>query len=301
MPLQVAQSLIPGTTNTPLDARSVVSTLADILTIELPYVGMRVYCIATGKEYRILTLKAKTIGPLSVENAAVDTYEEIASGATTGAATLIPITPLTGNSVTVSPGNAYTWTVDGSYTLNITGGEEGKTGDALLDITINNGSVTPGTGLTLASAIPPYSDIKCAIRWTGTTATLHILGGGGAASGGTSISAAPVSAIIPTPPSQGDAFHLILQHYASNAWTTVIDSETDFARIRYFTGTDFETMTASGIPGTFSGYAAFITANDRLVQNDLCRLKWTIAGDTSHTQDSDWIGFVWPASPTSPL
>ena len=80
MPLQVAQSLIPGTTNTPLDARTVVSTLADILTIELPYVGMRVYCTATGKEYRITALKSKTIGALSVANAAVDTYQEIGEG-----------------------------------------------------------------------------------------------------------------------------------------------------------------------------------------------------------------------------
>ena len=75
MPIQVAHPLIPATVNTPLDARTVVSTLADILTIELPYVGMRVYCIATGKEYRILTLKAKAIGPLTVQDAAVDTYE----------------------------------------------------------------------------------------------------------------------------------------------------------------------------------------------------------------------------------
>lgn len=80
MPIQVAQALIPSTVNTPIDARTVVNGTADIADIELPYIGMRVYCSGNGKEYRITSLKAKTIGALTVENAAVDEYEEIAEG-----------------------------------------------------------------------------------------------------------------------------------------------------------------------------------------------------------------------------
>ena len=78
--IQVASSLLPGKTNTPLDARSVVATVADISAIELPYVGMLVYCKADGKYYKITSLKAKTIGALSVPSAAVDAYEEFNPG-----------------------------------------------------------------------------------------------------------------------------------------------------------------------------------------------------------------------------
>lgn len=80
MAIQVAQPLIPSTVNTPLDGRTVAATVADIADIELPYIGMRVYCVATGKEYRITSLKSKVIGALTVENAAVDEYEEITEG-----------------------------------------------------------------------------------------------------------------------------------------------------------------------------------------------------------------------------
>ena len=80
MPIQVAQALIPSTVNTPIDARTVVNGTSDIADIELPYIGMRVYCTGNGKEYRITSLRARTIGALTVENAAVDEYEEIAEG-----------------------------------------------------------------------------------------------------------------------------------------------------------------------------------------------------------------------------
>ena len=80
MPIQVAQPLIPSTVNTPIDARTIVSGTLDIPNIELPYIGMRVYCTGNGKEYRITSLKSKTIGALTVANAAVDTYEEITEG-----------------------------------------------------------------------------------------------------------------------------------------------------------------------------------------------------------------------------
>ena len=77
MSIETAGSLRPGTTNTPLDQRAKVNTLADISAIELPYLGQIVFCVATGKYYKITGLKPKLIGTFTVENAAVDTYEAI--------------------------------------------------------------------------------------------------------------------------------------------------------------------------------------------------------------------------------
>ena len=70
-------NLIPSTVNTPLDARTRIAALADVASIENPVLGGIFYCVATGKHYRITALKSKAVGPLTVENAAVDTYEAI--------------------------------------------------------------------------------------------------------------------------------------------------------------------------------------------------------------------------------
>lgn len=75
--INVAGSLIPSTANTPLDARCVVATEADILNISLPYIGMLVYCTGTAKYYKITALGSKSIGALTVENAVVSAYEEL--------------------------------------------------------------------------------------------------------------------------------------------------------------------------------------------------------------------------------
>ncbi|MBO4646644.1 MAG: putative Ig domain-containing protein [Lentisphaeria bacterium] len=75
--ITVGGSLIPATGNTPLDKRSRIAALADVAAIENPVLGGVFYCVATGKHYRITALKSKTVGPLTVENAAVDSYEEI--------------------------------------------------------------------------------------------------------------------------------------------------------------------------------------------------------------------------------
>ncbi|MBO4647327.1 MAG: hypothetical protein J5806_04145 [Lentisphaeria bacterium] len=74
-------NLIPSTVNTPLDARTQIAALADAANIENPVLGGIFYCVATGKHYRITALKSKTIGALTVENAAVDTYEAIPDAA----------------------------------------------------------------------------------------------------------------------------------------------------------------------------------------------------------------------------
>ena len=77
MSIETAGSLRPGTINTPLDQRSRVNSLADISAIELPFLGQIVFCVETGKYYKITKLKSKLIGAFTVENAAVDTYEAI--------------------------------------------------------------------------------------------------------------------------------------------------------------------------------------------------------------------------------
>jgi hypothetical protein len=75
--IETAGALRPGTTNTPLDQRQVVSSAADILNIALPCLGMIVYCTGDGKYYKVTGLKSAQIGALTVNDAAVDTYEAI--------------------------------------------------------------------------------------------------------------------------------------------------------------------------------------------------------------------------------
>ena len=75
--IETATSLRPGIVDTPLDARCRINTLAEISTIELPYVGQIIYCIETGKYYKVTSLKSRLIGALTVPDAAIDTYEAI--------------------------------------------------------------------------------------------------------------------------------------------------------------------------------------------------------------------------------
>ena len=75
--VKTADSLIPSVVNTPLDARCRVAVEEDIWNIELPFVGMLVYVIRTGKFYKITALQEKNIGSLNVADAAVAEYREI--------------------------------------------------------------------------------------------------------------------------------------------------------------------------------------------------------------------------------
>jgi hypothetical protein len=72
-----AGSVIPSMADTPLDARIRVENVSDIYEIEMPYVGMIVYVTNQDKYYKINTLKAKKVGTFDVENALVDTIEEL--------------------------------------------------------------------------------------------------------------------------------------------------------------------------------------------------------------------------------
>ena len=67
----------PTTANTPIDTRCRVEDESDIYSIPLPYLGMIVYCTSSDKYYQISKLKSANIGPLVIEDAAVEEFEEL--------------------------------------------------------------------------------------------------------------------------------------------------------------------------------------------------------------------------------
>jgi len=75
-------SLIPSTTNTPLDARCRVATEADISKIENPYVGLLIYCIENSKFYVVTSLTSKQIGPIESADSMIGSYIELVTDAT---------------------------------------------------------------------------------------------------------------------------------------------------------------------------------------------------------------------------
>lgn len=75
MAIEISSSLTMGQTDTPLDARTRIAVLADMESVQNPYLGMIVFCADDGKHYKVTGLKDKQIGALTVPNAAVDTYE----------------------------------------------------------------------------------------------------------------------------------------------------------------------------------------------------------------------------------
>ncbi|MEI3038450.1 MAG: hypothetical protein V8T90_05195 [Victivallales bacterium] len=75
--VQVANSLQMGSVDTPLDARTRITALTNVPDIALPYVGMVFFCSATGRHYKVKTLKSKQIGAAVQPDAAVDTYEPV--------------------------------------------------------------------------------------------------------------------------------------------------------------------------------------------------------------------------------
>ena len=72
-------SLIPSGKNEPLDARTRIANIAEIENIEVPYVGMIIYVEDEKVYYKVLSLKNKQVGPVEVQNAAVDQYELLIS------------------------------------------------------------------------------------------------------------------------------------------------------------------------------------------------------------------------------
>ena len=62
----------PSTINTPRDKRERVTTFEKIYSIDNPAVGGTVWVEDEQKEYRIISLKPKTIGGMEIENGAVN-------------------------------------------------------------------------------------------------------------------------------------------------------------------------------------------------------------------------------------
>lgn len=78
MSIIVNDSIKVSKTNTPTRDGERISSLAQMSSIATPFVGMRVYVENTGKEYVVTGLAKARINGVTVENAVVDTYEEVA-------------------------------------------------------------------------------------------------------------------------------------------------------------------------------------------------------------------------------
>ncbi len=91
--IQVGGSLIPGSVDTPLDARTRINAIGGVPEIRLPYIGMVFYVTATGKRYVVKSLKSRQIGQIVVENAQIDQYEELTGGTAARPARLLLVRP----------------------------------------------------------------------------------------------------------------------------------------------------------------------------------------------------------------
>ena len=72
----ISGPLMPSTKDTPIDVRTRVESLEDIINIQLPYVGMIFFVKSEGKHYTVKSLKSKDLNGVVVENALIDQYEE---------------------------------------------------------------------------------------------------------------------------------------------------------------------------------------------------------------------------------
>ena len=68
-------SLQMNVSNTPLDERFIIPTIADIINIKKPHKGLIFYVEDEDRYYRVLTLKSKQNGLFTEPNAAIDSYE----------------------------------------------------------------------------------------------------------------------------------------------------------------------------------------------------------------------------------
>jgi hypothetical protein len=78
MSIIVNDSIKVSKTNTPTRDGERISSLAQMSSIATPFVGMRVYVENTGKEYVVTGLAKARINGVTVENAVIDTYVELA-------------------------------------------------------------------------------------------------------------------------------------------------------------------------------------------------------------------------------
>lgn len=68
----VGGGLIPTALDTPLDVRTRIANPEDLANVEMPFVGMEIYCTGNQRKYRVLSVKNKEINGVMVANAAID-------------------------------------------------------------------------------------------------------------------------------------------------------------------------------------------------------------------------------------
>ena len=65
----------PSTIDTPIDVRTRITTISEVSSIPLPYVGMIFYVLDESSHYKVKSLKSKTINDLEIENSVINEYE----------------------------------------------------------------------------------------------------------------------------------------------------------------------------------------------------------------------------------
>ena len=72
----------PSTIDTPIDVRTRITTISEVSSIPLPYVGMIFYVLDESSHYKVKSLKSKTINDLEIENSVINEYELLNSVST---------------------------------------------------------------------------------------------------------------------------------------------------------------------------------------------------------------------------
>ena len=72
-------SLIPSVKNAPLDIRTRINTIAEVESIQVPFVGMIFYVMDEEKFYVVKTLKGSNVGNIELKDTTIDTYEPLAA------------------------------------------------------------------------------------------------------------------------------------------------------------------------------------------------------------------------------
>ena len=70
-------SLIPSVKNVPLDIRTRINTMAEVESIQVPFIGMIFYVMDEEKFYVVKTLKGSNVGNIELKDTTIDTYEPL--------------------------------------------------------------------------------------------------------------------------------------------------------------------------------------------------------------------------------
>ena len=73
----VSGSLIPSSNNSPLDLRTRINTIAEVETIQVPFIGMIFYVIDEEKFYVVKSLKDVEMGNMVLKDSAIDKFDPL--------------------------------------------------------------------------------------------------------------------------------------------------------------------------------------------------------------------------------